>query len=108
VPAFAVLRVDDGPPDHSSRVQEFVSAGEVVPAAGPANVCVKEVVMTADEARREVIRLNALTAGRGCRYFWQATHVFIDGGSHGSQGRKLAEQQDAEQGVAGDRGPQSS
>jgi hypothetical protein len=84
VSAFAVLRVDDGPPDHPSRVQEFLIDGEMVSTAGPANVCVKEIVMSADEARREVIRLNALNAKLGCRYYWQATHVFLDGGSHGS------------------------
>ena len=104
VPAFAVLRVVDGPPDHPSRVTEFVIDGATVPTAGPANVSVKEVVMTADEARREVVRLNALNAGRGCRYYWQATHVFIDGGSHGSRGRELVGPQDAEPGAAADGG----
>lgn len=37
---------------------------------------VKEVVTTAEEARREVIRLNALYAGKGCRYYWQAIMSF--------------------------------
>jgi hypothetical protein len=83
-------------------VEEFVMDGVTVPTAGPANVIVKEVVMTAEEARREVIRLNALNAQGGCRYYWQATHVFIDGGSHGSRGRELVRPEETEPGAAED------
>lgn len=35
------------------------------PAPGPGHVKVKEIVLTAEEARREVIRLNALNADKG-------------------------------------------
>jgi hypothetical protein len=87
VQGYAVIRIDDGPLDHPSSVHEFMLDGVLVPAPGPSNVCVKEVVATAEEARREVVRLNTLNGGKGCRYFWQATHVFLDGGSHGSEGR---------------------
>jgi hypothetical protein len=60
-------------------------------------------VTTAEEARREVIRLNALNAGKGCVYFWQATHIFLDGGSHGSAERAAPEsQRQAEPGAAPD------
>jgi hypothetical protein len=86
LPGYAVIRIDDGPLDSPSRVTEYTVDGASLPAAGPSNVTVKEVVTTADEARREVIRLNALNAGKGCRYFWQATHIFLDGRSHGSAG----------------------
>ncbi|HYV36749.1 MAG TPA: hypothetical protein VE988_13665 [Gemmataceae bacterium] len=86
VQGYAVIRIDGGPVDHPSRVQEFMLDGVLVPAPGPSNVTVKEVVASAEEARREVARLNALNAGKGCRYFWQATRVFLDGGSHGSKG----------------------
>lgn len=65
---------------------------------------VKEVVATAEEARREVVRLNALNAGKGCRYYWQATHVFLDGNSHGSAGWAVGEGQGAEPGAAADGG----
>jgi hypothetical protein len=83
--AFAVIRVDPGPLDSLSRVTEFCIDDVNVPTAGPWNVKVKEVVLTAEEARSEVMRLNALNAGRGCRYFYQAIHVFLNGGSHGSE-----------------------
>jgi hypothetical protein len=56
-----------------------------MPAPGPGNVTVKEIVFDADEARNEVIRLNNLNKDKNCRYYWQTTHVFLDGGSHGSK-----------------------
>ena len=55
--------------------------------AGPANVTVKQIVMTAQEARDEVVRLNQLNGAKGCKYYWQATNLFLNGGSHGSKGR---------------------
>ena len=81
---IAVIRIDDGSLDHPSSVREFMIDGVALPAPGPSNVSVKEVVITAEEARQEVIRLNAINAGKGCRYFWQATHNFLAGGLHGS------------------------
>ena len=102
---YAVLRIDDGPLDHPSSVREFMLDGVPMPAPGPSNVSVKEVVTTAEEARREVMRLNTLNAGKGCRYFWQATHIFLDGGSHGSEGRAASVgQRQAEPGAAADGG----
>jgi hypothetical protein len=86
VTGYAVIRVD-GPVDHPSRVPEYERDGELLPAPGPSHVTVKEVVMTAEEARREVVRLNRLNADKGCCYYWQATHVFLDGASHGSAAR---------------------
>jgi len=98
---YAVIRIDDGPLDHPSSVREFTIDGVALPAPGPSNVSVKEVVTTAEEARREVIRLNALNAEKGCRYFWQATHIFLDGGSHGWSGRVASKsQRQAEPGAA--------
>ena len=60
---------------------------------GPSDVTVKEVVLSSDEAEREVERLNRLDASKGCRYYWQLTRIFLDGGSFGSGdkgGGKLA------------------
>ncbi len=88
VAGYAVIRIDDGPLDHPSSVHEFMLDGVAVPAPGPSNVCVKEVVATAEEARREVIRLNTLNVGKNCQYYWQATHIFPEGGSHGSEAQK--------------------
>ena len=85
ITAFAVIRIDDGPLDHPSRVREWPIRGE--PTAGPSNVTVKEVVMSAEEARKEVVRMNDLNSSKECSYYWQSTHVFFDGGSHGSASR---------------------
>jgi hypothetical protein len=81
---FAVIRADDGPVDDPSRPCGWIVDGEPFITAGPSSVCVKEVVLTAEEARREVSRLNALNAEKGSKYYWQSTHIFLDGGSHGS------------------------
>ena len=83
VRGYAVIRVD-GPGDDQSRVRDDQPDGEMLPAPGPSHVTVKEVVMTPEEARREVMRLNSLNVAKGCRYYWQLTHIFLDGKSHGS------------------------
>jgi hypothetical protein len=81
VTAYAVIRVDQtNYPDAGS--QEY----EGILVAGPSHIRVKEIVLSADEARAEVVRLNALNAEKGCAYYWQSTHLFINGGSHGSHG----------------------
>ena len=82
ITAYAVIRVGAGPPDSDSRPHELCG----ILTAGPANVSVKEIVMSAEEARNEVVRLNELNAGKGCTYYWQSTHVFLNGGSHGRPG----------------------
>ena len=87
IQAFAVIRVDGETIDSDARVCEWEIDGKVQPTAGPTNVTVKQIVMTAEEARDEVIRLNQLNASKGCKYFWQATHLFLNGGSHGSRSR---------------------
>jgi hypothetical protein len=84
ITGYAVIRIDLGPVEHPSHVQEYQRDGEVLPAAGPCNVRVKEIVTTQDVAQREVIRLNRLNSSKGCRYYWQTTHIFLDGTSHGS------------------------
>ena len=91
--AYAVLRVDDGPVDDPSRVKEWTVDGVPFLTAGPSNVTVKEIVTSVEEAQREVARLARLNADKGCRYFWQPTHVFPDGGSHGSAGHADNESQ---------------
>jgi hypothetical protein len=97
VTGYAVIRVDDGPWDHPASVREWAAAdGATFPTAGPSNVTVKEVVMTAEEARREVVRLNSLNAQKGCQYYWQSTHIFLDGGSHGSAGPTAEDQRSSD------------
>lgn len=79
---YAVIRIDNY--EITSHVEQYTVDGESFPAPGPVNVNVKEAVFDAGEARNEVMRLNRLNKDRGCRYYWQSTHVFVDGGSHGS------------------------
>lgn len=64
VRAFAVVRID------------YLGPGE------GHDFTVKEVVLSQDEADREAERLNDLRQGNV--YVVQATHLFLDGGSHGS------------------------
>ncbi|MFM2093274.1 MAG: hypothetical protein RIS70_398, partial [Planctomycetota bacterium] len=75
IQAYAVIRVDGDTIDSDARVSEWVIDGKVQPTAGPANVRVKQILMTAQEAMDEVIRLNQLNASKGCKYFWQPTHL---------------------------------
>jgi len=51
------------------RVDEFQSAD--VPWGN--RITVKEIVMTEQEARREVERLNGINKQKGGVYFWQVT-----------------------------------
>jgi hypothetical protein len=82
VQVYVVLRVErDATPD--AAVMTFERDGKIIPAAGPSGVTVKEVVLTAEEAQDEVIRLNKLNGDKGCVYYWQSTHLFTEGGSHG-------------------------
>ena len=90
IQAYAVLRID-GPVDSDARVTEFEINGEIQPTAGPSNVVVKQIVMSAQEARNEVMRLNRTNAGKSCAYYWQSTHLFINGGSHGNKNREANE-----------------
>lgn len=91
IQGYAVIRIDNGPIDSPARVDEFLIDGTVQPTAGPSNVSVKQILLSADETRREVMRLNSLNADNGCKYYWQSTHVFLKGGSHGSVGRVQSE-----------------
>ncbi|MCK6537531.1 MAG: hypothetical protein L6Q84_31560 [Polyangiaceae bacterium] len=45
------------------------------------SVTVKEVVLSQAVAEAEVARLSDLNEGKKCSYHWQATHLFLDGGS---------------------------
>ena len=87
IQAYAIIRVDDSPYDFWHDA-ECIVGNAAQPSPGPSNVKVKEVVATAEEAQREVVRLNALNAEKGCKYFWQSTHVFLNGGSHGSANQR--------------------
>jgi hypothetical protein len=78
---YAVVRRDWHPghvfdPDSSSPPQ--ICGGEY-------SYAVKEVVLTAELAQQEVDRLNLINTDKNCRYFWEGTHFFPDGGSHGSE-----------------------
>lgn len=83
VQAYVVLRVDEGV-SVDAKGLTFERDGKNIPVAGPSGVSIKEVVMTAEEAQNEVMRLNELNADKGSTYYWQTTHLFISGGSHGS------------------------
>jgi hypothetical protein len=78
---YAVVRRDWHPgheftPDDSSPPQN---------CGGEYSYTVKEIVLTADLAQREADRLNELNKDKNCRYFWEGTHYFPDGDSHGSE-----------------------
>jgi len=82
-PAFAVVRLDwFHEPARGFREGNGPNIG-----AGPVDITIKEIVLTEDEARAEVERLNALNAPKGCRYYWQQTRLFSRGGSFGSEAR---------------------
>lgn len=86
MPVCVVLRVDRfgtvtaeeprDPGEPGVRFDEYV-------------VTPKEVVATAEEAIREVARLNELASDRGinCRYYWSGSRWFPDGGSFGGSRR---------------------
>ena len=82
VTAYAVIRVDETD-NQLPEVQERFG----VIAPGPSHVKVKEIVLSAEEARNEVARLNSLNASNGCRYYWQSTHLY---GDLGSDGRRVS------------------
>lgn len=51
---------------------------------------VKEVVQSLEEAQAEADHLSALNARKGCRYYWQMTRRFSDGGFFGGEGEVTA------------------
>ena len=65
---YAVVRLDD------------------FPSGGESCITVKEIVRSLELAQAEVGRLNALNAGKDCRYFWQATRLYPAGTSAGTGG----------------------
>jgi hypothetical protein len=66
---FAVVRVDR---PHDGSLDQVLG--------NPTNyVTVKEVLPTLEEAEREVERLTALNADKGCVYFAQTTRFFAGG-----------------------------
>lgn len=77
--AYAIVRVDL----YLLLAEECVFQPEEVDRWGHV-IRIKEVVTTLEEAEREVQRLNKLNADKECHYFWQYTHLFRDGASHGS------------------------
>ena len=79
--AYAIVRLDWV----KTPLNEFPSGTGLHIAAGPVEVTVKEIVLSHDEARLEVERLNRLNAAKGCRYFWQETRLFSNGGSFGAE-----------------------
>ena len=81
IQAYAIVRRDHFPghmhdPDASSP--PAICGGEY-------SFTVKEVVLNADVAIREVERLNALARSEETRYFWSGTRLFSDGGSFGGE-----------------------
>jgi hypothetical protein len=45
------------------------------------SISVVKIVVELEEAIKEVERLNSLNAGKGARYFWQATRYYPTTGS---------------------------
>lgn len=80
--AFAIVRLDRL--DHRPVDFEQEGSGPDI-GSGPVDVTVKEVVLGLAAAKREVERLNGLNESKGCRYFWQSTRLFDDGGSFGAR-----------------------
>jgi hypothetical protein len=68
---YAVVRVDHPKGDSLSRVLDDPGTC----------ITVKEVLPTLEDAEREVQRLNALNAEKGCTYLWQVTRFFREGRS---------------------------
>jgi hypothetical protein len=81
--AFAIVRLDW----FQKPILGFLEGDGPDIGAGPVEITIKEIVMSEDEARAEVERLNALNAPKGCRYYWQQTRLFSRGGSFGAEER---------------------
>jgi hypothetical protein len=81
--AFAIVRLDWC----QKPIPGFLEGDGPNIGAGPVEISVKEIVMSEDEARAEVERLNALNAPTGCHYYWQQTRLFSTGGSFGAEER---------------------
>lgn len=64
---YAVIRVDNF--GNEAHVDEYTIGGVTMPAPGPGNVTVKEIVFDATEAQNEAIRLNNLNKDKNCRYY---------------------------------------
>jgi hypothetical protein len=84
IQGYAVVRVDHNLP-LDPPLQLSLAGEDPITTSGPSNMTVKQVVMSAEEARQEVDRLNKLNADKNCAYYWQSTHIFLEGGSHGSK-----------------------
>ena len=69
--------------DAMSRKRAWMRAYAIV-RMDEGDVSVKEVVMSISVGLRELERLNALNGDKGAVYEIQPTHLFLDGGSHGS------------------------
>jgi hypothetical protein len=80
--AYAIVRIDKAVAYESPFALE--ASGPHIPA-GDFRIKIKEVVLTIEEAQNEVGRLNKENKEKGCKYFWQSTHLFLDNGSHGSK-----------------------
>lgn len=83
IQAYAVIRIDWNLLGDKT-VWTFERDGKTIPTAGPCGITVKEIVLTAELAQNEVLRLNKLNGDNDCTYYWQTTHLFNQGGSHGA------------------------
>ena len=81
VRAYAIVRRDHFPGDEhdpDSNSPPLICGGEY-------SYAVKEVVLGAEVADREVERLNSQQGSSTTRYFVEGTHLFTDGGSFGEE-----------------------
>jgi hypothetical protein len=81
--AFAIVRLDW----YQKPISGFLEGEGPDIGAGPVEITIKEIVMSEEEARAEVNRLNDLNVPKGCRYYWQQTRLFSKGGSFGTEER---------------------
>lgn len=73
IPVYAVVRID-----------EFASASR------DETITITEILPTAEEAMKEVERLNKLHADTRSHYFWQHTRYYPHGRTHG--GREVTDE----------------
>ncbi len=61
------------------RIDEWRLRTSSDPSEADTCITIKEVLPTAEEAEREVARLNALAETKECRYFYQRARYYAEG-----------------------------
>ena len=79
VPVYAVIRVDADAPASPASLERSGIATECYRDVPMRDVTVVFVVPTAEEAKREVKRLNDVKASPNSMYFWMTTRFYPQG-----------------------------